>query len=482
VETDNLKAVNNLKAPENLIADLRKIGIFSDLSDEDLQWLASHAEVVSLAPGEIAVREGAPADAMFIYLEGETEGRVEHGPDDGRVFSARAGDVTGMLPYSRLKQIPLTIRAVTAVRIARIPATFFNEMLQQIPALRGRLVSLLADRVRESTRQDQQRERLAALGKLSAGLAHELNNPAAAARRAASTLSDTLQRLYKACDNLPAAPLSKEAIDYLCRFESELISRPPAPPLDPLAQSEREEAMSDWLAKGGVSEPWRLAPELVESGITTQELRDLHAHCPEIPPDNLANRVVSKMQLARLAKEIENATARISELVKAIKEYSFMDQAPVQDVDVRCGLESTLTILNHKLKHGITVVRDYAQDLPRISSYGSELNQVWTNLIDNAADAMNGKGELKIRVAQEDTSLLVEIRDNGPGIPADIQPHIFEPFFNTKDVGKGTGLGLDTVYRIIRKHRGTITLTSRPGDTCFRVRLPLQRVVEPVHS
>ncbi|HXZ80607.1 MAG TPA: ATP-binding protein [Terriglobales bacterium] len=478
---DDLKQAENPKQAGNLKEDFRGIAIFSDLSDEDLQWLADHAEESRFAPGEIMIREGAPADAMIIYLEGETEGRVEQGADDGRVYSARAGDVTGMLPYSRLKIIPLTIRAIIPTRIALIPAALFDEMLHHIPVLRGRLVSLLADRVREVTKADQQRERLAALGKLSAGLAHELNNPAAAARRAANTLGDTLQRLYKACDDLQEVPLSTEASNYLCRFESELLSRPPAPPLDPLAQSEREEAMSDWLAKGGVSEPWKFAPELVESGITTQELRELHSHCPEIPPDNLANRIVSKMQLARLAREIENATARISELVKAIKEYSFMDQAPVQDVDVRNGLESTLTILNHKLKHGISVIRNYASDIPRIPSYGSELNQVWTNLIDNAADAMNGKGELRIRVAQEDTSLLVEIRDNGPGIPAEIQPHIFEPFFTTKDVGKGTGLGLDTVYRIIRKHHGTISFVSRPGDTCFRVRLPVQRPLEPLH-
>jgi len=473
VEAENQQAAHHLKD------DLRRIVIFSDLSDADLQWLAGHADELRFAPGEIAVREGAPADAMFIYLEGETEGRVEQGTDDGMVYVARAGDVTGMLPYSRLKQIPITIRAITPTRIARIPATSFSDMLQQIPVLSGRLVGVLADRVRDVTRQSQQRERLAALGKLSAGLAHELNNPAAAARRAAATLSETLQRLYLACDGLQGIQLSAQCLDHVCRFESQVISRS-APALDPLAQSEREEELSGWLAKAGISEPWKLAPELVESGITAEELRTLHSQCPDVNPDDLLNRIVSKIQLARLAKEIENATGRISELVQAIKEYSFMDQAPLQDVDVRRGLESTLTILNHKLKGGITVFRDYAPDLPRVPSYGSELNQVWTNLIDNAADAMNGKGELRIRVAQQDTSLLVEIRDNGPGIPPDLQPHIFEPFFTTKDVGKGSGLGLDTVYRIIRKHHGTISVSSRPGDTCFRVRLPLQRVAEPV--
>src|SRR5437879_2365276 len=322
---------------EALIADLRKVPAFVDQPQADLEWFVAQSEERRVGVGEVSVREDTPADTMFVMLEGELRARRENGPQDGPVFTARAGEVTGVLPFSRMKTFSVTGRAVLPVRALAFPAGKFPELFQRMPELSQRLVGLLTDRVRNVTREEQQREKLAALGKLSAGLAHELNNPSAAARRSAASLRDCLQRL----------------------------------------------------------------------------------------------RVAG------------HSTARISDLIKAIKEYSYMDQAPLQEVDIKSSLETTLTIMHHKLKRGIVVTREYEANLPKVMAYGSELNQVWTNLIDNAVDAMKEKGKLLVRVVRENDYVLVEIADDGPGIPPEVQSRIFEPFFTTKGVGEGTGLGLD---------------------------------------
>src|SRR5438874_1765108 len=363
---------------EALVADLRRVLPFADQPQDDLEWFVSQCEERRTAAGEISVKEGAPADTMFVILEGELRARRENGPADGPVYSARAGDVTGVLPFSRMKNFFVTVRAVFPMRTLAFPTKKFPELFQRMPELSQRLVGLLTDRVRNVTRDEQQREKLAALGKLSAGLAHELNNPSAAARRSGAALG----------------------------------------------------------------------PELI--------------------------RFATLLEMERISSELDNSTARISDLIKAIKEYSFMDQAPLQEVDIKSSLETTLTIMHHKLKRGIAVTRDYAPDLPKVMAYGSELNQVWTNLIDNAADAMGDTGKLLVRAVRENEYVLVEIADNGPGIPSEVQSRIFEPFFTTKEVGEGTGLGLDVVHRIVQKMRGLVTVKSVPGDTRFQVRIPMQ--------
>jgi signal transduction histidine kinase len=458
----------------DLVKEFRNIPILADLSEQELGWLADHAEVATAEPGEIVIRENEPADSMVIYLEGETDGRRESGGPDAPVYTARAGMITGMLPFSRMTNYTITARAVTYLRVARIAKTLFPEMLNRIPALGPRLVGILSDRVREVTKLDLAREKLASLGKLSAGLAHELNNPAAAAARAANTLRSIFDKREQASleidqENLP--PETRATLRMIEAKARELQAQ--APPKNALELSDAQQELQSWLEAHGVNDGWEVAPVLAEAGVGIEHLERLAQKFSRSVIGPAIRRFGATLEISRLLTDIEHSSCRISELVKAIKEYSFMDEAPRQEVDVAKGIESTLIMLNHKLKHGITVVRNYDPNLPRIFSFGSELNQVWTNLIDNAADAMDGKGELRIRTMREGDDVLVEFVDNGPGIPPEIQTKIFDPFFTTKPMGEGTGLGLDTVYRIVRKHRGNVSVVSRPRNTCFRVRLPI---------
>jgi signal transduction histidine kinase len=459
----------------DLFKEFREVPIFADLPEEGLRWLADHAEEIVVEPGDIVVREGAPASEMVVYLEGETDGRRESLGPDSPVYTARAGQVTGMLPFSRMTHYTITSRAVTRSRIARIPKELFPEMLNRLPELGPRLVGILSDRVREATKQDLAREKLASLGKLSAGLAHELNNPAAAASRAANTLRSIFDKRERASMELDTANLPPEARATLRMIETKAREwQVQGTPKSALEVSDVQQEIQSWLEGHGVDDGWEIAPILAEAGVRVEHLERLAQKFSQPVMGAAIRRFGATLEISRLIADIEHSTCRISDLVKAIKEYSFMDETPRQEVDVAKGIESTLIMLNHKLKHGISVIRDYAPDLPRINSYGSELNQVWTNLIDNAADAMQGKGELRIRTMREGEDVLVEFVDNGSGIAPEIQTKIFDPFFTTKPMGEGTGLGLDTVYRIVRKHRGNVTFASRPGYTCFRVRLPIK--------
>jgi len=459
----------------DLVKEFRSIPILADLSDEKLGWLADHSAIATAEPGEVVIRENEPAEWMVIYLEGETDGRREAAGPDAPVYTARAGQITGMLPFSRMTHFTITARAVSHLRVARISKSLFPEMLNRIPELGPRLVGILSDRVREVTKLDQAREKLASLGKLSAGLAHELNNPAAAAARAANLLRTTFDKREQASLEIDQENLPPEARETLRMIEAkarELQAQTPAKNV--LQLSDLQSEIQTWLEDHGVDDGWEVAPVLAESGVRIEHLERLAQKFTPSVMKPAIRRFGATLEISRLLSDIEHSSCRISELVKAIKEYSFMDEAPRQEVDIAKGIDSTLIMLNHKLKHGITVTRNYDPNLPRIDSYGSELNQVWTNLIDNAADAMNGKGELRIRTMREGDDVLAEFVDNGTGIPAEIQTQIFDPFFTTKPMGEGTGLGLDTVYRIVRKHRGNVSVVSRPGYTCFRVRLPIK--------
>ena len=456
---------------KRIATEIKAFETFQGLADSDLEWFAEQASETRYTPGEIIVTEGDPAEFMLVVLEGEFTARVESSGADGPVFHVKTGAVTGLLPYSRMKRITVTSRADTDLRVLKFPSRFFPEMLQRMPLLGERLVGMLTDRVREFTRLEQQRDKLAALGKLSAGLAHELNNPASAAVRSAEALLVCLERLRK----LEHDPYLNDAnCEQISQAEEAIRGAlTPAAFKDELERSDREESLGSWLAQQGVHEPWKLTPMLAEANLEKNHLEKLAVASGPAFASELV-RFATMLEMEKIAQQIGHSTKRISSLVRAIKEYSYMDQSPVQDVDVVGGIENTLTILEHKLRRkGIAVQRDYAPDLPRVLANGSELNQIWTNLIDNACDAMNNKGVLTIRTTRDTDCVLVEIGDNGPGIPKDVQAHIFEQFFTTKPVGQGTGLGLDTVRRIVRKLNGAVAFSSIPGETRFTVRIPM---------
>jgi signal transduction histidine kinase len=456
------------------VEDLRKIEVFADLPQDNLEWFAANCTESHFGTGEVIFREGTPAEFMSIFLEGRIYARREADGPDSPVFLVKKGAVTGLLPFSRMTHFTVTGRAEEPVRVLQFPGKLFHEMLQRMPELGKRLVGILTDRVREATRGEQQRDKLAALGKLSAGLAHELNNPAAAASRSADALLSCLERLRQ----LEAQSYLSEAnCVHIAKVENELRAElKPAEFKDQLERSDREEALTSWLESQKVPEPWKLSPLLVDANLAVAHLERFRDAAGDSLPVVLA-RFATMLEMERIVGQISHSTKRISTLVKAIKEYSYMDQSPVQEVDIVRGIETTLSIMEHKIRKGINVVRDFGQDIPKVTANGGELNQIWTNLIDNAADAMKNKGTLRVRVVREGEEVLVEIADNGTGIPKEIQSRIFEPFFTTKGVGDGTGLGLDSVHRLVRKMRGSIAFTSVPGDTRFQVRIPVHQAL-----
>jgi signal transduction histidine kinase len=452
-------------------SELLRVSEFADLPEDQIAWFLSQSQELKLKAGDTYARQGDPADAMFVILEGRLQGRGELGGETIN-FDLEPGDVTGVLPFSRMKRFTVSGRALTDSRALRFPASLFPDLIQKMPVLTQRLVGLMSDRIREVTRMEQQRDRLASLGKLSAGLAHELNNPASAAKRAASQLRHILTKIRNA-----SVELGRRALTPAQKAEIEKLevsfTQPDVVPPDPLTMSDLEEQIDSLLRSHGQNDLWQLAADLARRNIKPSVVESLFANLEGDTARAALVRIAASVEVASLLHEIESSTSRISDLVGAIKEYTHMDQAPIQNVDIVKSLETTLTILNHKLKQGVVVQRDY-QGVPLlVNSFGSELNQVWTNLIDNAIDAMRGKGELRVRTYRDDDCVVVEIGDNGPGIPAEVEAHIFEPFFTTKGVGEGTGLGLDTVQRIVKKHRGNIQVISSPGNTRFQVWLPL---------
>ena len=452
-------------------SEILQLPAFADLPDEQIAWFISQSQELNLKPDEVFVHQGDPADAMFVVLDGQLQWRGELS-GELVTFVSQPGEITGVLPFSRMKQFPLTVRALTASRVLRFPASLFPDLVQKMPELTSRLVGMMSDRIREVTRIEQQRDRLAALGKLSAGLAHELNNPASAAKRAVSQLRAMLKQIKDASHELGARDLTSAQKAEIEKLEASFIQKNEPPP-NALTVSTLEDQLDALFRSHGQNDLWQLAANLARKGAKPELLESLFS---TLDPDTARAalcRISASLEIFAMLNEIENSTSRISDLVRAIKEYTFMDQSPVQNVEIIKSLETTLTILNHKLKRGVTVERDYQPVPLLVDSFGSELNQVWTNIIDNAIDAMHGEGKLRLRVYRDEDCVVVEIADNGPGIPEDIEPHIFEPFFTTKGVGEGTGLGLDTVQRIVKKHRGSIQVDSKPGDTRFQVLLPL---------
>src|SRR5229473_6398717 len=393
-------------------SELLRIPAFADLPDDQIAWFLSQSQEIHLKAGDTYVRQGDPADAMFVILEGQFQWRCEFGGETV-VLPGKPGDVTGVLPFSRMKQFTVTGRAMTDGRVLKFPTSLFSELVQKMPELTQRLVGLMSDRIREATRIEQQRDRLASLGKLSAGLAHELNNPASAAKRATSQLRDILKKIKNASLELGRRDLTSAQKSEIEKLEALFTQKDVVPP-DALSVSDLEDQIDSLLRSHGQNDLWQLAADLARRNIKPEVLESLFA---ALEPDTARAalvRIAASVEVATLLHEIESSTSRISDLVRAIKEYTYMDQSPVQNVDIVKGLETTLTILNHKLKRGIVVQRNYQRIPFLVNSFGSELNQVWTNIIDNAIDAMHGKGELRVRAYCEVPCVVVEIGDNGP--------------------------------------------------------------------
>jgi signal transduction histidine kinase len=479
--------------PEQIAAAIDHIGALSGLPLEERMWLARHGQEVQANAGDVLFEEGAPASHMVLILKGEIHVRRQQaGPM--ALFIGRTGQVTGILPFSRMKSYGGQGYAISPVWALLIARDNFQEMLKAIPSMAQRSVSILLDRVREVTRIEQQAEKLAALGKLAGNLAHELNNPASAAQRAAATVVEAVQANRRNRFRLINLCLNEEQIHAIEAWENKMLSRPlPMPGIneDPGAIDylKREETIRAWLTQKGCAEAWEIAPELAEQGVTVADLEDLGTI---IGPDEICISLqffARYLRSSRAAETLVISTARIFALIDAVKDYSNMDRAPILEVDVPAGLDATLQMFHSRMEH-VKVERDYEQGLPRISAYSGELNQVWTALIENALDALgagapadrsssvewNDQGTLRITCRMEADMLLVEIWDTGPGIPPELQERIFEPFFTTKAPGRGLGLGLDYAMRIVRKHRGHLSVKSEPGSTCFRVRLPLDQL------
>lgn len=455
---------------------LRQVPLFAELSDEQLQWLAEQGTEVWLQPGEIHRAQGDPAEHIFVMLEGSV--RVTEKVGEQELVLATYGPKTlfGELPILMgMTEFWATGRALSNCHIFELGKDTFWQMLGKIPAVATAILRTMAERVQELQSMSQQREKLIELGTLAAGLAHELNNPAAAVGQGALHLEEIFQELPSLALKLNQQ-MTREQRLFLAELLASAIRATTSSQLDPLTQSDREDEVIAWLKTHNVADE-RIAHTLVKAGLDTRSLATVREHTPTDSLGDVLLWLEASLKGIGLLSEIEQSSARISELVKAIKEYSYMDQAPLQEVDVHEGLENTLIVLRRKLKDGVVITREYDRSLPRIMAYGSELNQVWTNLIDNAIDAIGGQGKIWIRTKREHDQVLVEIADNGTGIPPEIQGRIFEPFFTTKGVGEGTGLGLVTSYRtIMGKHQGDIQVFSQPGDTRFQVRLPINQV------
>jgi signal transduction histidine kinase len=464
---------------EEIAAALDHISALHGLPFEERLWLASHGREVVANSGDILFEEAAPAEHMVVLLRGEIHVRRQQGTPMS-LFVGRTGQVTGLLPFSRMTAYGGQGFAVSPLWALLIHRSLFADMLAAIPSMAQRVVSTLLDRVREVTRIEQQAEKLTALGQLAGNLAHELNNPASAAQRAAATLLDALHANRGNRIRLINLHLTEEQTLSFVRWEEWILDRAAryldsAREPDALAFISREESIRAWLNAIGCSDAWDVAAQLAEQGVTTTDLDQLRGFLSAGEMCVLLEYFARYLRSLRAAETIVNSTDRIFDLIGAVKDYSNMDRAPILEVDVPAGLDATLQILRSRMQN-IEIERDYEADLPRISAYSGELNQVWTALIDNAVDVLGNRGRLRVTCRLEADMLLVEIWDSGPGIPPELQERIFEPFFTTKAPGYGLGLGLDNAMRIVRKHRGHLSVKSEPGSTCFRVRLPLNQL------
>lgn len=490
-------------------SDLRRVDVLNLLPDSQLQWMLEQGQEIRLAPGELLRGEGTPASSVFVIVEGSLTLTQRSGNQEILLKQHDSPALFGEVPL--LMGVPnfwATARAVTRCQILALSAEDFWQLMAFCPVLSTAILQTMVGRMQEAQMLAQHRERLISLGTLAAGLAHELNNPAAAASRTARELRAVFPLLQTQTLKLTQRALSDQQRAFLTTLQQEAIESANQVRLDPLIRSDREDQIIEWMDEHEIDQGWKFASTLVNAGLELNWL------------DQIANQINGQclteilcwldltLTVVGLLKTLDYSTKRIDQLVEAVQNYSSIESETLQTVDLHEGLENTLTLLVHKINKGITVIRDYGEHLPPVRSHGSELEQVWLNILDNAIDATLARFEaakmpqsvalhtrplmvpmgwqennstvrddqqptIWIKTRSEGGHILVEIADNGTGISAEIQPHIFQPFFTTKGVGQGTGLGLSTSYKIIERHRGVIRVVSQPGDTCFQVRIPV---------
>jgi signal transduction histidine kinase len=455
--------------------DLRAIDLFDGLTDRQLAELAEAGTEVRIEPGVDLFHEGDHADFWWVLVDGAIA-LVRHvGREDIVVgkMDVPGRWAGGFRAWDEHGVYLATGRGVADGRVLRVPAEVLRELSNAWFPFGGHLIEGLYGTARTIESTARQRESLVALGTLAAGLAHEINNPAAAAARAADALDGACRTLLSSLGRLAQGEISAAQFTALDTLRREVEPRPPV--LDPLAVADNENALASWLVRHGVERDWMIAPPLAAAGVDLAWCERAATALPGPALEPGLEWVASTFSAAILLAEVKESTRRISALVAAVRSYSQLDRASIQQIDVTDGLESTLVMLGHKLRDGVEVVRNYGAGVPRIEAYAGELNQVWTNLIDNAVDAMDGRGRLRLSTRADGDDVVVEIGDTGPGMPPEVAARAFEAFYTTKDVGKGTGLGLDIARRIIvERHGGTISIDSRPGETVLRVRIPVR--------
>ena len=457
------------------VEDLRAIALFDGLSDGQLLELIAVGEELRFNPGEELFREAQPADCWWVLLEGTISLVRQVGHEEAvlTVMDAPGQWAGGFRAWDPHGVYLATGRGAARGRVLRVPAELLRDRANAWFPFGVHLIRGLVHTVRNIESVARQREALVALGTLAAGLAHEINNPASAATRAVDALEDTGEALLSSLGRLAEGSISAAQFAALDTLRREI--EPQSPGLEPLAVADREDALSDWLVGRGVERDWLIAPPFAAAGLDVAWCERAAVLLDGGPLEAGLEWVANSLSMATLLSEVKESTRRVSELVGAVRSYSQLDRASMQRTDLAEGLESTLVMLGHRLPGGVTVVRDYGADVPRIEAYAGELNQVWTHLIDNAIDAMGAAGKLRVSTRAHDDGVIVEIGDTGPGMPEDVRAHAFEPFYTTKGVGEGTGLGLDVARRIVvERHGGEITIESGPDETVLRVRLPLR--------
>jgi signal transduction histidine kinase len=456
---------------------LHTIDQLRDVPEAQLQWVIDNSSILTIKEGELWFRPGMTAIGAYILISGRMHIYDLVNQEMRDVSTLEPKSISGYLPFSRGTTSNVYVEAMADSSVLLLPKEKFREMISQHFELTQALVHVMANRIRSFTSLQQQNEKMMALGKLSAGLTHELNNPAAAIVRSSDTLLEHLRLEPDDFKQIMAIRMDEKEVDAVNKKLWEVLDRSDKPKLTLMERTELEDKIAGWLEEHQVERAAEIAENFLEDGFTCDDLHDFKTHIPVPYLSPVFNWINSNLVTRKMVADINEASKRISDLVRSVKNFTHMDQGKGKELtDIRDGIRNTLTMLHYRFKKGnVSLIEEYDESLPRIYAMVGELNQVWTNLIDNALDAMEpaGHGQLIIRTEKEHDWAKTSIIDNGPGIPAEIQSRIFDPFFTTKEIGKGTGLGLDVVCRIIKQHHGSIRVQSQPGETIFVVCFPI---------